>query len=158
MSYFNEEYQLKVSGLVFLNYDVLSVCNYDVLRLNFCFNGSATHLTYMSGILFWNQYIQTQIKGCAFTPENCIFYGRACVHYKDYSCVSPKTGAEPEEEEEAVALSEAGQEGEDQVDGEDVDQTLPPPHLITQAPPHQRPDHHGYIHQQTCKYTHRDII
>ncbi len=69
--------------------------------------------------------------------------------------ISPKAGAEPEEEEEAIALSEAGQEGEDQVDGEDVDQTLPPPHLITQTPPHQRPHHHGYIHQQTCKYTHK---
>lgn len=69
--------------------------------------------------------------------------------------VSPKAGAEPEEEEEAVALSEAGQEGEDQVDGEDVDQTLPPPHLVTQTPPHQRPHHHGHIHQQTCTQTHK---
>lgn len=61
--------------------------------------------------------------------------------------VSPKTGAEPEEEEEAVALGKAGQEGEDQVDGEDVDETLPPAHLVAQAPPHQRTDHHGHIHQ-----------
>lgn len=65
--------------------------------------------------------------------------------------VSPKTRAEPKEEEKAVALGEAGKEGEDQVDGEDVDQTLPPPHLITQAPPHQGPNHHGYIYQETCK-------
>lgn len=74
--------------------------------------------------------------------------------------VSPKAGAEPEEEEEAVALGEAGQEGEDQVDGEDVDQTLPPPHLVTQTPPHQRPHHHGHIHQQTCthKHTYTNLI
>lgn len=67
--------------------------------------------------------------------------------------VSPKAGAEPEEEEETVALSEAGQEGEEQVDGENVDQTLPPAHLITQTPPHQRPHHHGHVHQQTCRNT-----
>lgn len=70
-------------------------------------------------------------------------------------CFSPKAGAEPEEEEEAIALSEAGQEGEDQVDGEDVYQTPSPPHLITQTTPHQGPHHHGYIHQQTCKHTHK---
>lgn len=63
---------------------------------------------------------------------------------------SPKARAEPEEEEEAVALSETGQEGEDQVDGQDVDQTLPPAHLIAQTAPHQRTHHHGHIHQQTC--------
>lgn len=67
--------------------------------------------------------------------------------------VSPKAGAESEEEEEAVALSKAGQEREDEVDGENVDQTLPPAHLITQTPPYQRPHHHGYIHQQTCRNT-----
>lgn len=65
----------------------------------------------------------------------------------------PKAGAEPEEQEETVALSEAGQEGEEQVDGENVDQTLPPAHLITQTPPHQRPHHHGHVHQQTCRNT-----
>lgn len=70
-----------------------------------------------------------------------------------YSRVSPKAGAEPEEEEEAVALSKAGQEREDEVDGENVDQTLPPAHLVTQTPPHQRPHHHGYVHQQTCRNT-----
>lgn len=85
----------------------------------------------------------------------CIFLSsKACKCKCEHEgkCVSPKTGAEPEEEEEAVALSEAGQEGEDQVDGQDVDQTLPPPHLVTQTPPHQSPHHHGYVHQQTCKY------
>lgn len=71
--------------------------------------------------------------------------------------VSPKTGAEPEEEEEAISLSEAGQEGEDQVDGEDVDETLPPAHLVAQAPPHQRTDHHGHIHQQTCGHTYKQL-
>lgn len=67
--------------------------------------------------------------------------------------VSPKARAESEEEEEAVALSKAGQEREDEVDGENVDQTLPPAHLITQTPPYQRPHHHGDIHQQTCRNT-----
>lgn len=76
----------------------------------------------------------------------------------DVKRVSPEAGAEPEEEEEAVALSEAGQEGEDQVDGQDVDQTLPPPHLVAQTPPHQRSHHHGHIHQQTCKHTHKNLI
>lgn len=73
-------------------------------------------------------------------------------------CVSPKAGAEPEEEEEAVALSKAGQEGEDQVDGQDVDQTLPPPHLVRETPPHQCPHHHGHVHQQTCERTQKNIM
>lgn len=71
--------------------------------------------------------------------------------------VSPETGAEPEEEEEAVSLGEARQEGEDQVDGEHVDETLPAAHLVTQAPPHQGTDHHGHIHQQTCGHTYKQI-
>lgn len=59
---------------------------------------------------------------------------RSGVTYKQdhvFECDSPEAGAEPEEDEEAVALSEARQEGEDQVDGQDVDQTFPPPHLVT---------------------------
>lgn len=83
---------------------------------------------------------------CSSKPCKC-----KCEH--KCKCVSPKAGAKPEEEEEAVALGEAGEEGEDQVDCQDVDQTLPPPHLIAQTPPHQRPHHHGHIHQQTCRYT-----
>lgn len=63
----------------------------------------------------------------------------------------PEAGAEPQEEEEAVSLSEAGEEGEDQIDGEDVDETLLPPHLVTQAAPYKGTHHHGNIHQQTCK-------
>lgn len=74
----------------------------------------------------------------------------------EYKCksVSPEAWAEPEEEEEAIALSEAGQEGEHQVDAQDVDQTLPPPHLVTQTPPHQRSHQHGNVYQQTWKCTH----
>ncbi len=60
--------------------------------------------------------------------------------------VSPDSWAESEEDEEAVALCETGQEGEDAVDGQCVEQTLSSAQFISQTAPQDSADHHPHVH------------
>jgi len=64
--------------------------------------------------------------------------------------VLPNARQQPEEEEEAVALSERRQEGKDAVYLQRHDQTASTAHFVGQTSPQERPQHHAHEDDQTC--------
>lgn len=59
---------------------------------------------------------------------------------------SPEAGDHAAEQEEAVALDEGRQEGEETIHGHADEQALPSAHLVRHAPPEKRPHHHAQVH------------
>lgn len=59
---------------------------------------------------------------------------------------SPEAGDHAAEQEDAVALYEGRQEGEEAVYGHADEQALPPAHLVRHAPPEEGPHHHAQVH------------
>lgn len=64
--------------------------------------------------------------------------------------LSPDAREQAAEQESAVSLDEGGEEGEDAVDGQGYEQTLPAADAISQAPPEESTDHHAQVHDQPC--------
>lgn len=61
----------------------------------------------------------------------------------------PHTRGQAAEEERHVALDERREEGKHAVDGEGDEEGLPSANAICQPAPHEGPDHHPQVHNQT---------
>lgn len=75
--------------------------------------------------------------------------GLLCLH--DSSVSLPHTRGQAAEEERAVALDKGREEGKHAVDGEGDEEGLPPANPVSQAAPHEGPDHHPQVHNQTWR-------
>lgn len=69
----------------------------------------------------------------------------------DSSVSLPHTREQAAEEERAVALDEGREEGKHAVDREGDEECLPSANPVGQAAPHERPDHHPQVHDQTWR-------
>lgn len=67
----------------------------------------------------------------------------------DSSVLLPHTRGQAAEEEGDVALDEGREEGKHAVDGEGDEEGLPSADPIRQAAPHEGPDHHPQVNNQT---------
>lgn len=67
----------------------------------------------------------------------------------DSSVLLPHTRGQAAEEEGDVTLDEGREEGKHAVDGQGDEERLPSADPIGQAAPHEGPDHHPQVHDQT---------
>lgn len=77
------------------------------------------------------------------------FPALAAVPVRDSSVSLPHTRGQAAEEERDVALDEGREEGKHTVDGEGDKEGLPTANPISQATPHEGPNHHPKVHDQT---------
>lgn len=62
----------------------------------------------------------------------------------------PHARGQTAEQEGDVALDERREESKHAVDGEGDEERLPSADAVGQPPPHEGPDHHPQVHDQTC--------
>lgn len=78
------------------------------------------------------------------------FYPGCCTYSTcDLSVFLPHARGQPAEQEGDVALDKGREESKHAVDGERNKERLPSADAISQPPPHEGPDHHPQIHDQT---------